>query len=401
MAETNTQLANPLEVHLIKTLPKLNRKSTLAKGNLSLSTGLTTRNRMTVVEGDMFPKSDQKNQLTDHLGVTLRYDSKLLLSGGCGVTNTAENSECIKSFGGFINAKTKEVIIHTLDDRGLSGHSIHSMVAVAPYALAMMDNNFISLGKFDKDHTFNSPNNLKWKARNDISGVSLSMSCFLATDGQYMAGLLTSDKLLIVDTIRLKGVHFKENIDVADKTDADGRKEKSSYHLVESIDKEAYDLCFNSKWLFVLYRTSISKFSKWPVKLAMSHTPKYKAEYNACVANDKYLYVAVEDAIHVHLVQSLNKVAAIETLSSLATRQLLLIDYKRMQLLVQLIDNSSTLNVYFHARKSITMVTSSILSPLQGREISRIFNIVWLEDQQIFIVSNEHKISSEMVIKLN
>ena len=101
------------------------------------------------------------------------------------VTNTTEDSEprSLKKFGGFIDAKTKEMIGQTLDHRGLSGHSIHSMVAVAPYALAMMDNNLISLGKFDKDHTFNSPNNLKWKTRHDIPGVILSMSCFLATDG--------------------------------------------------------------------------------------------------------------------------------------------------------------------------------------------------------------------------
>ena len=233
MAATNTQLENPLEVHLIRTLPNLNRKSTLSKGNLSLSTGLTTRKRMTVVEGDMFPRSDQKNQLTDHLGVTLRYDSKLLLSGGCYVTNTTENSERITSFGGFIDAKTKEVITHTLDDSAISGHSIHSMVAVAPYALVMMANNLISLGKFDKDHTFNSPNNLKWKARHDIPGVSLSMSCFLATDGRYMAGLLTGDKLMIIDTKRLKDVDFKEMCYTADKTVTDGRKEKNSYRRQE------------------------------------------------------------------------------------------------------------------------------------------------------------------------
>ena len=400
MAATNKQLANSLEVHLIKTLPKLNRNSSLSIGNLSLSTGLTTRNRMTVVEGDMFPRTHQKNQLTDHLGVTLRYDSKLLLSGGCSITNTTENSESITSFGGFIDGKSKEVITYTLDNSVVSGHSIHSMVAVAPYALVMMDNNLISLGKFDKDHTFNSPKNLKWKARDDISGVILSMSCFLTTDGRYMAGLLSGDKLLIVDTKRLKDVDFKDNCDAANK-DGDHRKEKSSYHLVESIDKEAYDLCFNSKWLFVVYNTSISKFSKWPVKLTMSHRPEYKAEYNACVANDKYLYVAVEDAIHVHLAQILKKVATIEVKSSKNTRQLLLIKYKRMQLLVQLIDNPSSLNIYFHARNSITKVTSSTLSPLKGKAISRIFNIVWLEDQQIFIVSNEYRLSSEMIIKLN
>ena len=63
-----------------------------------------------------------------------------------------------------------------------------------------------------------------------------------------MAALLTSDKLPIVDTKRLKVVDFKENCDAADKT-GDHSKEKSSYHLVGSIDKDAYDLCFNSKWL--------------------------------------------------------------------------------------------------------------------------------------------------------
>ena len=110
MAETNTQLANPLEVHLIKTLPKLNRKSTLAKGNLSLSTGLTTRNRMTVVEGDMFPKSDQKNQLTDHLGVTLRYDSKLLLSGGCAllILQKIPNPEALRNLEDLSMLKPKK-----------------------------------------------------------------------------------------------------------------------------------------------------------------------------------------------------------------------------------------------------------------------------------------------------
>ena len=119
------------------------------------------------------------------------------------------------------------------------------------------------------------------------------------------------------------------------------------------------------------------------------------------MANDKYLYVADEDAIHVHLARSLKKVVAIEVKSSRNTRQLLLIKNKPMQLLVQLIDNPSSLNIYLDARNSITKVTSSKLTPLKGKAISRIFNIVWLEDQQIFIVSNEYRLSSEMIIKLN
>ena len=110
MAEINTQVANTLEVHLIKTLPKLNRKSTVAKGNLSLSTGQTTRNRMTVVQGDIYPRSDEKTHLSDHLGVTLRYDSKLLLSGGCAllILQKIPNPEALRNLEDLSMLKPKK-----------------------------------------------------------------------------------------------------------------------------------------------------------------------------------------------------------------------------------------------------------------------------------------------------
>lgn len=365
-----------MEVYLIHSWTRQNKKliaiKVMSTGNKNLTKVLRVAKRIALQELSNFPHQadyNRKQILTPHLAVTRIFDKDSLLTVGC-ISKEGQSGY----YGALIDRKSKMIkkpIIKQLEVGNL-GHSVHNVVCLKPFFLFMMSDGKLYFGQVTQEGS-------TYQQIKDFSSVymssycSLSISRYLHSDGSAFYAIVKD----LRDPTRENNNLGILKIEV--------EKNEPRFSFVELSEPRLNDLCTNKNYIFTCTDSILYKVDKKSLGI-LSKTVLTRKPITCMVANDKHLYLSVDQGEQVLSVDSLSEVAKCES-GLLKDRRLMdLFIFGGVQFLMVLDDKNQTVAFFVHCGKKISLVYKFRFDQVTSQ---RIFHMLNLPKENEMVFSNE------------